>query len=73
MWQPDSHLRMLIKGDYNKVNYGGFPNTPAYFGTAAAPTLNTNDPFNVTSNAPLSGRTSSAASRRTSATRSTAA
>ncbi|MEO5493913.1 MAG: TonB-dependent receptor [Sphingomonas sp.] len=56
LWQPDSHLRLLIKGDYNKVNYGGFPNTPAYFGTAAVPTLNTADPFNVTSNARLSGQ-----------------
>lgn len=56
LWQPDSHLRILIKGDYNKVNYGGFPATPAYFGTAAAPTLNTSDPFVVTSNAPLSGQ-----------------
>ncbi|MEG3124117.1 TonB-dependent receptor [Sphingomonas sp. GB1N7] len=56
LWQPDTHVRLLIKGDYNKVNYGGFPNTPAYFGTAAAPTLNTSDPFIVTSNAPLSGQ-----------------
>lgn len=56
LWQPDSHFRLLIKGDYNRVNYGGFPNTPAYFGTAAAPTLNTSDPFNVTSNARLSGQ-----------------
>ncbi len=56
LWQPDTHLRLLIKGDYNKINYGGFPNTPAYFGTAAAPTLNTSDPFNVTSNARLSGQ-----------------
>jgi iron complex outermembrane receptor protein len=56
LWQPNSNLRVLVKGDYNKVNYGGFPATPAYFGTAAAPTLNTADPFNVTSNAPLSGQ-----------------
>ncbi|KQS03826.1 hypothetical protein ASG11_05855 [Sphingomonas sp. Leaf357] len=56
LWQPDTHLRVLIKGDYNKINYGGFPNTPAYFGTAAAPILNTSDPFFVTSNAPLSGQ-----------------
>jgi iron complex outermembrane receptor protein len=56
LWQPDSHLRVLIKGDYNKVNYGGFPAGPAYLGTAAAPTPNTADPFTVTSNAPLSGQ-----------------
>lgn len=56
LWQPNSHVRLLIKGDYNKVNYGGFPNTPAYFGSANAPILNTNDPFKVTSNAPLSGQ-----------------
>lgn len=56
LWQPNTNLRVLIKGDYNKVNYGGFPSTPSYFGTAAAPTRNTSDPFNVTSNAPLSGQ-----------------
>ncbi len=56
LWQPDTHLRLLVKGDYNKINYGGFPNTPAYFGSAAAPTLNTSDPFAVTSNARLSGQ-----------------
>ena len=55
LWQPDSHLRVLIKGDYNDIDYGGFPNTPAYFGSAAAPILNTSDPFNVTSNTRLSG------------------
>lgn len=56
LWEPDTHVRVLIKGDYNRVNYGGFPNSPAYFGTAAAPQLNTSDPFTVTSNAPLSGQ-----------------
>lgn len=56
LWQPDTHLRLLVKGDYNKIDYGGFPNTPAYFGSAAAPTLNTSDPFAVTSNARLSGQ-----------------
>ncbi|MDP1027743.1 TonB-dependent receptor [Sphingomonas sp. KR1UV-12] len=56
LWQPDSHLRLLVKGDYNKINMGGFPNTPAYFGSANAPTLNTSDPFNVTSNAYLTGQ-----------------
>ena len=56
LWQPDTHLRLLVKGDYNKIDYGGFPNTPAYFGSANAPTLNTSDPFTVTSNARLSGQ-----------------
>ena len=56
LWEPDSHIRLAIKGDYNKVNYGGFPNSPAYFGSAAAPRLNTSDPFTVTSNARLSGQ-----------------
>ncbi|WP_186728916.1 TonB-dependent receptor [Sphingomonas panacisoli] len=60
LWEPDSHLRVLIKGDYNNVIYGGFPNTPAYFnrGTAAAPIFvaNNSDPFNVTSNAFLTGK-----------------
>ena len=56
LWEPDTHVRLAIKGDYNKVNYGGFPDTPAFFGAAAAPTLNTSDPFTVTANAPLSGQ-----------------
>jgi iron complex outermembrane receptor protein len=56
LWQPDTHLRVLIKGDYNKINVGGYPNSPAYFGTANAPTLNTSDPFVISSNANLSGQ-----------------
>ena len=56
LWQPDSHLRLLVKGDYNHVEFGGFPNSPAYFGSANTPTLNTSDPFTVTSNARLSGQ-----------------
>ncbi|MCU6454074.1 TonB-dependent receptor plug domain-containing protein [Sphingomonas sp. A2-49] len=56
LWQPDSHLRLLVKGDYNKINVGGYPNSPAYFGSANAPTLNTSDPFTVGSNTYLSGQ-----------------
>ncbi|MBN8809321.1 MAG: TonB-dependent receptor plug domain-containing protein [Sphingomonas sp.] len=63
LWQPDSHLRVAIKGDYNNVDYGGFPNTPAYFSrnglslaAGGIPVANTADPFIVTSNADLSGK-----------------
>ena len=56
LWQPDSHLKLLVKGDYNRINVGGYPNSPAYFGSANAPTLNTSDPFTISSNAYLSGQ-----------------
>jgi iron complex outermembrane receptor protein len=56
LWQPDSHLRVLIKGDYNKVNYGGFPATPAYSVVGGAYVANSSDPFVVTSNAPMYGQ-----------------
>lgn len=47
LWQPDSHWRILVKGDYNNVELGGYPASPA---TA------TTDPFIIASNAPLQGR-----------------
>jgi iron complex outermembrane receptor protein len=47
LWQPDSHWRLLLKGDYNNVELGGYP---ASFGTQ------TTDPLIVTSNAPLAGK-----------------
>ncbi len=56
LWQPDSHLRILIKGDYNLVKYGGFPAGPAYSVVGGVPVANTSDPFKVTSNAPLEGQ-----------------
>ena len=56
LWQPDTHVRVLIQGDYNNVEYGGFPATPAYSVVNGAPVANKSDPFSVTSNAPLSGR-----------------
>lgn len=60
LWQPDSHLRVLVKGDYNNIEYGGFPASPSYsnLGTAAAPRYvpNQSDPLVVSLNAPLAGR-----------------
>jgi iron complex outermembrane receptor protein len=56
LWQPDSHLRVLVKGDYNNVDYGGFPATPAYSIIGGVPVANRADPFNVTSNSYLSGK-----------------
>ena len=56
LWQPDTHLRVLIKADYNKVNYGGFPAGPAYSIVGGVPKANTSDPFVVTNNAKLSGQ-----------------
>lgn len=46
LWQPDDHLRVLLKGDYNNITYGGLP-----AGLATA----TGDPLDVANNAPLSG------------------
>lgn len=56
LFQPTAHLKILIKADYNKVNYGGLPATPAYSVVGGAPVANTADPFEVTSNAPLYGQ-----------------
>lgn len=60
LWQPDTHLRVLVKGDYNNIEYGGFPSSPSYsnLGTAAAPVYvpNRSDPLVVALNAPLAGR-----------------
>jgi iron complex outermembrane receptor protein len=47
LWQPDSHLKILIKGDYSNIEMGGYP---ASLATA------TSDPFKVALNAPLEGR-----------------
>jgi iron complex outermembrane receptor protein len=47
LWQPDSHLKILIKGDYSNIDMGGYP---ASLATA------TSDPFKVALNAPLEGR-----------------
>ncbi|RDE07346.1 TonB-dependent receptor [Sphingomonas aracearum] len=46
LWQPDSHVRVLLKGDYNNITYGGLP---AGLATAKG------DPLDVANNAPLSG------------------
>jgi iron complex outermembrane recepter protein len=46
LWQPSSQLRILLKGDYNNITYGGLP---AGLATAKG------DPLKVANNAPLSG------------------
>lgn len=56
LWQPSTNFRFLLKGDYNNIEYGGIPASPAYFGPASNPTRNTSDPFDVASNAYLYGR-----------------
>jgi iron complex outermembrane receptor protein len=45
-WEPNANLRVLLKGDYNNIEYGGLP-----AGLATA----TGDPLKVANNAPLSG------------------
>lgn len=56
LWSPSANFRFLLKGDYNNIEYGGIPASPAYFGPAANPTRNTSDPLDVASNAYLYGR-----------------
>jgi len=56
LWQPTPQLRVLVKGDYNNIEYGGIPASPSYFGPATSPVLNTADPLHVSSNAFLRGR-----------------
>lgn len=46
LWTPTPALRVLLKGDYNKLDFGGYPADPA---------LATNDPFEITANGPHSG------------------
>ncbi|HEV2081058.1 MAG TPA: TonB-dependent receptor [Brevundimonas sp.] len=47
LWTPTPALRVLLKGDYNNLDFGGYPADPA---------LATNDPFEITANGPHSGR-----------------
>lgn len=47
LWQPTSNLRVLLKGDYNNIEYGGLP---------AGRATETGDPLKVANNAPLAGR-----------------
>ncbi|GAA0629127.1 TonB-dependent receptor [Brevundimonas kwangchunensis] len=47
LWTPTPALRVLLKGDYNNLDFGGYPADPA---------LATNDPFRITANGPHSGR-----------------
>lgn len=46
LWTPTPALRVLLKGDYNDLDFGGYPADPA---------LATNDPFEITANGPHSG------------------
>lgn len=46
LWTPTPALRILFKGDYNSLDFGGYPADPA---------LATNDPFEITANGPHSG------------------
>lgn len=45
-WEPTPNLRILVKGDYNDIEYGGLP---------ASPAGSTGDPLKVESNAFLDG------------------
>ncbi|RZJ46320.1 MAG: TonB-dependent receptor [Brevundimonas sp.] len=47
LWTPTPALRILLKGDYNNLDFGGYPADPA---------LATNDPFVITNNGPNSGK-----------------
>jgi iron complex outermembrane receptor protein len=47
LWEPSSNFRLLLKGDYNNIEYGGLP--------ASAATA-TGDPLVVANNAYLNGR-----------------
>ena len=46
-WEPAPELRILLKGDYNNIEYGGLP---------ASRATETGDPLKVANNAHLSGR-----------------
>ncbi len=56
LWQPSSNLRVLLKADYNNIEYGGIPGSRAYFGPATTPVRNTADPLLAESDAYLYGR-----------------
>ncbi|MBQ1500519.1 MAG: TonB-dependent receptor plug domain-containing protein [Sphingomonas sp.] len=47
LWQPSANFRVLLKGDYNNIEYGGLP---------AGPATATGDPLNVANNTYLNGR-----------------
>lgn len=55
-WEPTPELRILLKGDYNNIEYGGLPASASNIGTPAVPVPNTADPLKVANNAHLSGR-----------------
>lgn len=47
LWTPTDALRVLVKADYNSLDFGGYP---------ADPSRATNDPFEITANGPHSGK-----------------
>lgn len=47
LWTPTSAVRVLLKADYNSLDFGGYP---------ADPSRSTNDPFKITANGPHSGK-----------------
>lgn len=47
LWEPIANFRVLLKGDYNNIEYGGLP---------AGRATDTGDPLEVANNAPLDGR-----------------
>jgi iron complex outermembrane receptor protein len=48
LWQPSANFRLLLKGDYNNIEYGGLP--------AGRRATATGDPLVVAKNADLAGR-----------------
>jgi iron complex outermembrane receptor protein len=56
MWEPTKNLRVLLKADYNNIEYGGLPGSRVFFGPATSPVLNTADPLLVDHDAYLYGR-----------------
>jgi iron complex outermembrane receptor protein len=56
LWEPSANFRVLLKGDYNNIEYGGIPASASNIGTAAAPIPNTSDPLVVANNTFLNGR-----------------
>lgn len=56
LWEPSNNFRLLLKGDYSNIEYGGIPASNAYSVVGGVPVANTSDPLVVASNAFLNGR-----------------
>jgi iron complex outermembrane receptor protein len=56
LWQPDSHLKVLIKGDYSNIETGGYPGSPASVVIGGVTQPNPSDPFSIKANSYLNGR-----------------